>query len=353
MNLMSNETVAMVLAGLSAFAAIMALAMPSEADPRLKARMRSVARERAHLREKRLVELAARSKAKVRQDGPALIARLVRRFRDEDRQADGGLALRLRMAGFRGTSAEALFLFLRAATPLVLSLASFAVLVLYPQGGVSLSTAATVAVAMAATGYVLPRIALDRLIARRQKLILRAFPDALDLLLICVQSGMSVEAALAKVTKDISAQCVELAEELSLTMAELSYLPVRWRAYANLGERIGVPAVKLITTALVQAERHGTSISQALTAAARDGRDARIAEAERKAATLPPLLAVPLVAFFLPVLLAVILGPALIKAGDALQRSGSITARPVPAYAMPPAAPPSQPRQRAGAVSIP
>jgi tight adherence protein C len=254
------------------------------------------------------------------------------------------------MAGFRGTSAEALFLFLRAATPLVLSLASFAVLALYPQGRVSLPTAAIVATAMAAAGYALPRLALDRLIARRQKLILRAFPDALDLLLICVQSGMSVEAALAKVTKDISAQCVELAEELSLTMAELSYLPVRWRAYANLGERIGVPAVKLITTALVQAERHGTSISQALAAAARDGRDARIAEAERKAATLPPLLAVPLVAFFLPVLLAVILGPALIKAGDALQHSGSITARPAPAYAMPDA-PSSQPRQRA--VSVP
>jgi tight adherence protein C len=127
---------------------------------------------------------------------------------------------------------------------------------------------------------------------------------------------------------------------------------VRWRAYANLGERIGVPAVKLITTALVQAERHGTSISQALTAAARDGRDARIAEAERKAATLPPLLAVPLVAFFLPVLLAVILGPALIKAGDALQRSGSITARPAPAYEMP-AAPSSRPHQRAGADSVP
>ena len=98
MNLMSDETVAMVLAGFSAFAAIMALAMTSEADPRLQARMRSVARERAHLREKRLLDLAARSKAKVRQDGPALIARLVRRFRDEERRADGGLAVRLRMA---------------------------------------------------------------------------------------------------------------------------------------------------------------------------------------------------------------------------------------------------------------
>ncbi len=185
------------------------------------------------------------------------------------------------------------------------------------------SSALAICVAAAAVGYSLPRLVLDRLIARRQRTILRAFPDALDLLLICVQSGMSVEAALARVTKDISPQSIELAEELSLTMAELSYLPVRWRAYANLGERIGLPAVRLITSALVQAERYGTSIGQALAAAARDGREARIAEAERKAAALPPKLAVPLVAFFLPVLLTIILAPALMQANEALHKDGA------------------------------
>jgi tight adherence protein C len=122
------------------------------------------------------------------------------------------------------------------------------------------------------------------------------------------------------VTEDISAQSVELAEELGLTMAELSYLPIRWRAYSNLGERIGHPSVKLITAALVQAEKHGTSISQALNSTASAGREARIAEAEFRAAALPPKLAVPLVAFFLPVLLTVILAPAVIEAGRALKQ---------------------------------
>ena len=190
--------------------------------------------------------------------------------------------------------------------------------------------------AAAAVGYILPRLVLDRLVARRQKAILRAFPDALDLLLICVQSGMSVEAALARVTKDISPQCVDLAEEFSLTMAELSYLPVRWRAYANLGERTGLTAVKLITAALVQAERHGTSIGQALTAAAKEAREARIMEAERKAATLPPKLSVPLVVFFLPVLLTIILAPALMRASGSLKQGmGTVIAQPgrqVPAH---------------------
>lgn len=324
--LLSGQNAAMMLAGLAGFAAIAAFALPGDDDPKLKARLRSVARERDRLREKRLADLALRSKRKVRKEESGFVSRLVKRFKEEERIADGGLAMRLRMAGFRGQAAEAIFLFLRAATPLVFSLAAFALLALRSQNGVTPSSAFTFCVAAAAVGYTLPRYLLDRLIAKRQKTILRAFPDALDLLLICVQSGMSVESALGRVTKDISPQCAELAEELSLTMAELSYLPVRWRAYANLGERIGLPAVKLITAALVQAERHGTSIGQALAAAAREGREARIAEAERKAAALPPKLAIPLVVFFLPVLLTIIMAPALMRARDALKQNTSIIA---------------------------
>jgi tight adherence protein C len=160
------------------------------------------------------------------------------------------------------------------------------------------------------------------MIARRQAAILRAFPDALDLLLICVQSGMSVEAALGRVAKDIACQSIELAEELSLTMAELAYLPLRWRAYHNLGERTGLSAVKLIAAALAQAERLGTSISHALMAAAAECRSARLNEAEQQAAALPPKLTVPLVVFFLPVLMAVILTPAVINMRTALRDNG-------------------------------
>ncbi len=316
-----DENLAMLLAGFAAFAAIMALALPAEPDRRLAERLQGIARERDRLRDKRLADLTARTKRKVRREETGMLSRLVRRFKPEDRIARGSLTARMRMAGFRGPGAEALFLFFRASTPLVFFLAAFLSSVALAEKGPQLSKALGIAIAAAAVGYSLPRLVLDRLIARRQKAISQAFPDALDLLLICLQSGMSVEAALAKVTKDIASQSIELAEELSLTMAELSYLPIRWRAYANLGARIGLPAVKLITAALVQAERHGTSISQALTAAAREGREARIAEAERKAAALPPKLAIPLVAFFLPVLLTIILAPAIMKAADTLQRN--------------------------------
>ena len=132
-------------------------------------------------------------------------------------------------------------------------------------------------------------------------------------MLICVQSGMSVEAAFGRVAKEVGSQSMELAEELSLTTAELSYLQDRRQAFDNLGKRTGLPGIKSVTTALIQAERYGTPIGQALRVMAKENRDIRQSEAEKKAAALPPKLTVPMILFFLPVLFVVILGPAAIR----------------------------------------
>jgi tight adherence protein C len=169
------------------------------------------------------------------------------------------------------------------------------------------------AVGAAYFGYYLPNMFVQNLVQRRQTSIKQAFPDALDMLLICVQSGMSAEAAFGKVADEIGIASLELAEELSLTTAELSYLPDRRAAYENLGKRTGLPGVKAVTTALIQAERYGTSIGQALRTMAQENREARMAEAEKKAAALPPKLTVPMIVFFLPVLFIVIMGPAAIQ----------------------------------------
>jgi tight adherence protein C len=133
------------------------------------------------------------------------------------------------------------------------------------------------------------------------------------MLLICVQAGMSIEAAFGKVSKEVSNQSLELAEELSLTTAELSYLQDRRMAFENLGKRTGIPGIKAVATALIQAERYGTPVGQALRVMAKESRDARMSEAERKAAALPPKLTVPMIVFFLPVLFVVILGPAIMQ----------------------------------------
>jgi tight adherence protein C len=150
-------------------------------------------------------------------------------------------------------------------------------------------------------------------IARRQLSIKRAFPDALDLLLICIESGMSVEAGLKKVASEVGTQSIPLAEQLTLTMAELSYLQDRRQAYENLANRTNLDGVKSVSMALQQAERYGTSMAQALRVMAKELRDMRMGEAEKKAAALPPKLTVPMILFFLPVLFIVILGPAAIK----------------------------------------
>ena len=142
------------------------------------------------------------------------------------------------------------------------------------------------------------------------------FPDALDLLLICVESGMSIEAAIQKVAAEMGSSSIELAEEMSLLSAELSYLPERRQAYEGFAKRSNHPGIKSVATAMTQAERYGTPLGAALRVMAKENRELRIAAAEKKAAQLPAKLTVPMIVFFLPVIFIVILGPAIIKVQD-------------------------------------
>jgi len=169
------------------------------------------------------------------------------------------------------------------------------------------------AVAAALVGYYLPDVFVSNVISRRQTSIMRAFPDALDLMLICVESGMSIEQAFRRVSQEIGSQSVPMAEELSLTTAELSFLQDRRLAFENLAARTGLPGVKSVCQALVQAERYGTPLGQALRVLSQESREERMLAAEKKAASLPPKLTVPMILFFLPVLLIVILVPAAIQ----------------------------------------
>ena len=169
------------------------------------------------------------------------------------------------------------------------------------------------AIGAAYVGMQLPYLFLKNKITRRQLDIKRAFPDALDLLLICVESGMSIEAAFRKVSQEVGTQSVPLAEEFMLTTAELSYLQDRRMAYENLAKRIDLEGVKAVCVALQQTERYGTPLGQTLRVMAQENRDMRMSEAEKKAAALPPKLTVPMILFFLPVLFVVILGPAAIR----------------------------------------
>ena len=252
-------------------------------------------------------------KVNLRQSPKQYMQAIVDRFNLSKWVGQEEARLKLVQAGYRGQAPYVTYLFFRMVTPVVALLFAafyiFVVLDLHQPATVKLG----ICIAAAYLGMHLPLMFLKNKIQRRQLSIKRAFPDTLDLLLICVESGMSIEAAFRKVSDEIGTQSVALAEELTLTMAELSYLPDRRQAYENLAKRTDLEGVRSVCMALQQAERYGTPLANMLRVMAQENRDMRMSEAEKKAAGLPPKLTVPMILFFLPVLFVVILGPAAIK----------------------------------------
>jgi len=312
--LLDPEFVVMVLAAVAAFATVASFVLPLLTGDRLGARMKYVATERERLRAERIAELTEEQRqAKLRREPKSFMKQVVEHLNLRKALETEETRERLKMAGFRGQAPVVAFLFFRATLPIIGFLVVFLYVFFVNDFGLALIVRLGLSVGGAYLGFYFPNIFISNLIQHRQKSIRNVFPDALDLLLICVQAGMSVEAAMNKVASEIGPRSIELAEEFSLTTAELSYLRERRQAYENFGKRTGLAAVKAVGTSLIQAERYGTAVSQALRVLAKESRDARMAEAERKAAALPPKLTVPMILFFLPVLFVVILGPAVIQ----------------------------------------
>lgn len=310
---MKPEGLITLLVGLSAFATILSIAAPLLQGDQMKARMKSIATERERLRAAHRAALANENAGRLRdRANPGLVTQLVeglnlRKLFEAESSRDS-----LRQAGYRSERHLIYFLAARLVTPFVLGVIFFiySTAVFGDKIPTNMRFAALVVGLVA--GFYLPNVFIKNKINRRQLSIKRAWSDALDLLLICVESGMSIEAAMQRVSREIGSQSVPLAEELTLTTAELSYLPDRRKAFENLGKRTGLPTVKSVVTSLIQSERYGTPLGQALRVLAQENRDMRMSEAEKRAAALPPKLTVPMMLFFLPVIFIVILGPSAI-----------------------------------------
>jgi len=312
--LASPQFIAMLLAAVSAFATILALVMPMLARDQLNQRMRVMALERDKLRLQRLAELTKErsGQARLRQSPKGFMQQIVDKLNLRSQFDSDELRNKLKMAGLRGQAPLVAYMFFRVAAPPLMFVVALLYLFVIADINQSTNMKLFYAVLAGAAGYYLPNVFIENLTQKRQQAIKIAFPESLDMLLICVQSGMSVEASFGKVAKEVANQSVELGEELSLTTAELSYLPERRLAFENMSKRTAPPSVKAVMTALIQAERYGTPVGQALRVMAKENRDMRMSEAEKKAASLPPKLTVPMILFFLPVLFLVILGPAAI-----------------------------------------
>ncbi|MBI4274946.1 MAG: type II secretion system F family protein [Rhizobiales bacterium] len=303
----------MMLVAVAAGATVLTLAMPLLVGDALPKRMKSVALEREKIRQRERERLARGEKVHLRQSPKQYMKTAVERFNLTKWVGQEEARIKLVQAGYRGQAPYTAYLFFRMVMPAIMFVAA----VTYVFGIIELNVPATVKIGIclfsAYFGMHLPYLFLKNRIQRRQFSIRRAFPDALDLLLICVESGMSVEAAFRRVSEEIGSQSIPLAEELTLTTAELSYLQDRRQAYENLAQRTDLEGVRSVCVALQQAERYGTPLGHTLRVMAQENRDMRMNEAEKKAAALPPKLTVPMILFFLPVLFVVILGPAAIR----------------------------------------
>jgi tight adherence protein C len=304
---------AMAFSALAAIATVITLTMPLLVTDSLTQRMKSVALEREQMRQRERERLSRGDKVVLRRSPKQYMQSIVDQFNLTKWVGQETARAMLVQAGYRGQAPYVTYLFFRMLMPIaMLALTSvyvFAVLKLDQPPLVK------VGICLAATylGMHVPSLFLKNRIQNRQLSIKRAFPDALDLLLICVESGMSVEAGFKRVASEVGTQSIPLAEELTLTTAELSYLQDRRQAYQNLATRTNLEGVKSVCMALQQAERYGTPMGTTLRVMAQENRDIRMSEAEKKAAGLPPKLTVPMIVFFLPVLFVVILGPAAIR----------------------------------------
>ena len=305
--------VTMLLAAVAASATAYTLVMPLLAGDNLNKRLKAVASERERIRARERERMNKTEKVSLRQTPKQFVSRVVEDFNLTKYLAQESARDKLTQAGYRGQAPYVTFLFFRLIAPIVLFIGAVLYVFVISHMEKSLPVKIGICVGAAWFGLQAPMLFLKNRITKRQLQIKRAFPDALDLLLICIESGMSIEAAFRKVSAEIVTQSIALSEEFTLTTAELSYLQDRKVAYENLAKRTGLEGVKSVCLALQQSERYGTPLGQSLRVMAQENRDMRMTEAEKKAAGLPPKLTVPMILFFLPVLFVVILGPTYIK----------------------------------------
>lgn len=218
-------------------------------------------------------------------------------------------------AGIRHPMAPFVYLISRVVLPVIFMIVTMAFLASSDEE-MSQGMKTLILIGSVMVGFFLPMVIVKNSADKRQQEISLAFPDSLDMMLICVQGGIGIEAAINRISDTIAEHSLALAEELGILSAELSMLNDRRAAFLGFATRVGSGSARTFSTAMLQAEQYGTSISKALRTLADESREMRMAAAEQKAAALPPKLTVPMILFFLPALFVVILGPAFLKGGD-------------------------------------
>lgn len=311
--ILDTTNIIMVLASAGAFLTIVAFGMPLLARDPFTSRLKAVAKRREELQAANRARTGPQSSRIRQQQGKTYMKIVVDRLKLLNPADSQQIMDSLAQAGLRGQAPLITYAFLRFVAPIGVMLLTALYIFLVAKVELETPLKILITIGSGVVGFFLPQILLKNRIQGRQQALTKIFPDALDLLVICVEAGLSMDAAFTRVAEEIAETGPELAEELGLTSAELAFLPDRRQALENLTRRTGLPAVKALVTALAQSEKYGTPLSVSLRVLAGENRDERMSKAEKKAGALPAQLTVPMIAFFLPVLFVVVLGPAIIQ----------------------------------------
>ena len=315
---LSGEGVLILLSAGAAFLMVVAIWYGLLERHPMEARAKMLASRRDELRGQLLKDKGgARRRQK---EGLSQMRRVVAALKLLQSQQTDKLHDKLSQAGLRSRDAIIVFLFFKLAMPVLLAAVTFLLVYLLEFGDLSPGMRLLAVLGGAVLGFFVPELYVSNLTKKRQLALSKSLPDGLDLLVICAESGLSLDAALDRVANEIGAASPALAEELSLTSIELGFLPERRQALLNLNRRTNLPSIRGVVNTLLQTEKYGTPLSQSLRVLANEFRDQRLLKAEEKAARLPATLTVPMIVFILPVLFIVLVGPAAIGVMDTMSR---------------------------------
>lgn len=306
------EQAIVMLAGLAVFSSVLAVWFGLLQPRPMAARIRALDARRSELRGARLVS----NHHPLRARGLGVANKIVHRLKLLQSGQAKKIGDKLARAGWRSKDALIVYLAAKALSPIIFGALVVVMIFVLDLGHLSPQMQLFAALGAVLAGAYAPEIVTSNAMSKRQKKIEKAMPDGLDLMVICAEAGLSLDASLARVGRELAGPWPELADEFALTAIELSFVPERRQALQNLVKRSPQAGLRALVNTLVQTERYGTPLAVALRVLSAELRNERLMRAEQKAARLPAIMTVPMIIFILPSLFVVLLGPAAIGIMD-------------------------------------
>lgn len=326
---LTPDSLILMLAGLGAFIAVMAIWFTfMERDP-LGPRMKALEQRREMMKAGIALPAGGNEmrKDKDKDKRIGMMKRVVdtlgggKSEKDKEKRKKKALSLqeKLLRAGFRSKDATTVFMFFKFTMPFVVGIGAALALFVFDIYKTTEENKIMFSLLAFIIGMFLPELYVKNTTTKRQQLLRKALPDALDLMVICAEAGLSMDAAFTRVSREMEKGSPEMSSELALTAIELSFLPERRKALENLNQRTDMQEIRGVVNTMMQTEKYGTPLAHSLRVLSQEFRNDRLMKAEEKAARLPAILTVPMILFILPTLFVVLIGPAALRTIDALK----------------------------------